>query len=420
MRNKHTNIYKSRYKQFLLCISNIIILLLLSIFISLTSALAQEDISTIPDTPNKIKLQATVTPPYIIGPGDELTITDRTLRELFGLVETYSVKVSADGYISIPLPDGKQTHILAAGNTLDSISEEIRELFSRTLKNPLVFVQISKYRALNIYIGGEIIKPGVYKIDTLPTATESYPLTQAIQLAGGLTPRANVKNIIVTRGSNSEKKIIDLTALLTNNNISDDLILQPGDAIYIPIAENPDDQANKYVKFLGKLAYAEIPVNVVGEVTAPGHYILPNDDTLLDALGKAGGINEIGSLKKIRISRFDDDGIYRTYKLNIHDLIHKGVDFEQLTLRPNDTIELEPSKGKLVRNFLNKVAPNLVSIVSGSAAASLGQFVVQDNLFDRISRNGRTAIPKSSAFNTNTINPITVLGKNRLLDKNEK
>src|SRR3989338_4410397 len=263
-------------------------------FIFLPLAYAQENKEV---TTNKIKLQAILTPPYVIGPGDQLTIVDRTLRELFGQVEQYNVVVSGDGYISIPLPDGTQENVLAAGQTLDDLSIQIRELFGRTLKNPLVYIQISRYRPINVYIGGEIVKPGVYKIESSTTTekgatttssinTFGLSLTQAIQLAGGLNPRADIKNIVVTRGSGGEKKIIDLKSLLTGENTSQDINLQPGDAIFVKAAEEIDDQAQSHVKLLGKLAYQDVPVNIVGEVKSAGSFVLPNDATLLDAIGK--------------------------------------------------------------------------------------------------------------------------------------
>src|SRR3989338_321149 len=192
----------------------------------------------------KIKLRAVLTPPYVLGPGDQLTVIDRTLRELFGQVERYDLVVSGDGYISIPLPDGTQENILAAGYTLDELSGEIRTLFSKTLRNPLVFVQISRYRPINVYIGGEVLKPGVYKIETSTTQekggstssslnTFGLSLTQAIQLAGGLKPRANIKSIFITRGTNSEKKVIDLKGLILGESTLEDVNLHPGDAIFI-------------------------------------------------------------------------------------------------------------------------------------------------------------------------------------------
>lgn len=400
--------------------------LILCFLLSIQIAYSEDTVEEQKEDINKIKLQATLTPPYVVGPGDQLTITDRTLRELFGLVEKYDVVVSGDGYISIPLPDGTQINILAAGLILDDLSSEIRSQFGKTLRNPLVFTQISRYRPINVYIGGEIVKPGVYKIESSTTTekggattssinTFGLSLTQAIQLAGGLNPRADIKNIVVTRGSGGEKKTIDLKSLLTGENTSQDINLQPGDAIFVKAADNIDDQAQSHVRLLGKLAYQDVPVNIVGEVKSAGSFILPNDATLLDAIGKAGGTNTVGSLKKIRLSRYDNDGIYRTHKINVHDLIHKGVTFDQIALRPNDTIEFEASKGKETRNFIHLISPNVISTVLGSATGSFAGFLVQDNLFDRTARLGKSSFPHIPPSN----NAITIIGGNRTVETNK-
>lgn len=366
--------------------------------------------------PTNVKLQAVLTPPYIIGPGDQLVIIDRTLRDVFGQVEQYNVTVSADGYISIPLPDGTQENILAAGYTLDELSRDVRDSFGKTLKNPLLFVQIFRYRPINVYIGGEVVKPGVYKVESSSTTekggstssslnTFGLTLTEAIQLAGGLRPRANVTTVTVTRGGSLEKRTVNLKALLEGNGDAHDLNLQPGDAIYVPVAEKPEDQAQNHVSLLGKLAYQEVPVSVVGEVKSASNFILPNDATLLDAIGMAGGSNEVGTLKKIKLSRYDENGVYKTYKLNIDELLSMGVTFDQIALKPNDVIELEASKGKEVRHFFRDVGPNAVSVLVGSFAGSLGGFVVQDNFFNRISRLNNVQSP----FQGNS-NPVTIIG----------
>ena len=397
---------KVRYPKYLAWL--LFFLLLLHPFV-----LAQSQTSQDKDI-GKIKLRAVLTPPYVLGPGDQLTVIDRTLRELFGQVERYDLVVSGDGYISIPLPDGTQENILAAGYTLDELSGEIRTLFSKTLRNPLVFVQISRYRPINVYIGGEVLKPGVYKIETSTTQekggstssslnTFGLSLTQAIQLAGGLKPRANIKSIFITRGTNSEKKVIDLKGLILGESTLEDVNLHPGDAIFIPIAENPEDQAQNYVRLLGKLAYQEIPVSIVGEVKAAGNYILPNDATLLDAIGMAGGLNEVGSLKKIRLSRFDENGIYRTFNINVHDLIHKGVPFDAIALRPGDSIELEPSKGKEIRHFIRDRAGD----VDAALFQGLSTFIIQDNLVSRFNRTQKFLMGASPL---NTPLPINIVG----------
>lgn len=406
---------------------HLVILMLISSFLVNQVSLAQEVQTSKSEDPGKVKLKAILTPPYIIGPGDQLTIIDRTLKDVLGQLETYNVTVSVDGYISIPLPDGTQENILAAGLTLDELSLEVRELFGKTLKNPLLFVQISRYRPINVYIGGEVVKPGVYKIETTTTTekggsttsslnTFGLSLTQAIQLAGGLKPRADITSITVTRGLNQEKKNINLITLLEAGDTSQDINLLAGDAIFVSQAKNIENQAQKYILLLGKLAYQDVPVSVFGEVKAGGNFVLPNDATLLDAIGKAGGLNEVGSLKKIRISRYDENGIYKAHHFNVHDLINKGVTFDQIALRPNDTIEFQTSKGKLIRYFFNK---NAISFIS-AATQNFGSFVVQDNFFNRLTRGfgGGSTLQSKIKGIKNESQAITVIGGFRKSSEN--
>jgi polysaccharide export outer membrane protein len=401
-------------------ISFILSLFFICFFVCLPS-FSQEELNPTPGDLAKVKLQAILTPPYVIGPGDQLSIIDRTLREIFGQIEQFNVTVSADGYISVPKPDGTQANILAAGSTLEELSKEVRESFGEVLKNPLVFVQILRYRPINIYIGGEVVKPGVYKIESTSVSekggstssslnTFGLSLTEAIQLAGGLKPRANVKSIVVTRGSNFDKKEVDLLAVLTGKDTSQDIILQPGDAIYVPPAENTQDQAQNHVLLLGKIAYQEVPVNVIGEVKGGGNFSLSNDATIIDALGKAGGLSNVATLGKVKLSRYDEAGVYMTYYLNVKDLLLMGATFEQLSLRPNDTIEVLASKGKVTRKFFKDTANTTLALVIGATAQTFGQFAVQDNLLNRQLRGTRGA-PLSTLPSTTS---ITVIGGQRV------
>ncbi len=374
-------------------ISIIFCMLVCFLFYQPIQILAQES-----NEQNKeVKLKVTLTPSYIIGPGDQLTITDRTLRELFGQVERYDVTVASDGYISVPLPDGTQRNILAAGNTVDELATEIRNLFGETLKNPLVFLQISRYRPINIYIAGEVSKPGVYKIESTTTQSEGgktsttaistfgLTLTNAIQLAGGLKPRADITSIILVKGLSSEKKVVDLKSFFNPDVPIQDLNLQSGDTVYVPKTDNVENQAQANVLLLGKLAYQEVPVSIVGEVKTGGSFIFANDATLLDALGKVGGLNNVGTSKKIKLSRYDEKGIFRSQELDLDKLLSMGVTFDKIALKPNDVIEIEPSKGKEVRHFFRDTGNAYIT----STLSSLGSFIVQDNMFNRISRRAK-------------------------------
>lgn len=398
------------------CFEFFLVLFLVGFGICLAS-FSQEELDPRSDDLAKVKLQAVLTPPYVIGPGDQLSVTDRTLREVFGQVEQYNITVSADGYVTIPMPDGTQASILAAGLTLEELSKEVRNSFEKVLINPLVFVQINKYRPINLFVGGEVAKPGVYKIESASTSekggsilsglsTFGLSLTEALQLVGGLKPRANVRSIVVTRGSNFEKKEVDLLAILSGQDTSQDIILQPGDAIYAPPAENIQDQAQSHVLLLGKIAYQELPINVIGEVSGGGYFTVNNDATILDAIGKAGGLSQVGTLKKVKITRFDENGVYKSYYLNVKDLLLKGATLEELSLRPYDTIEVFASKGKVTGRFVRETAKSALAIGIGAAFQNVGQFVVQDNILNRITRT-----PSQPKGTLPTTTQITVIGE---------
>ena len=68
-----------------------------------------------------------------------------------------------------------------------------------------------------------------------------------------------------------------------------------------------NDEANTFVSVsLGQIR--SIKVNIAGEVMAPGTYTLPSFATLFNALYAAGGINDIGSLRDIKVYRNSKEG----------------------------------------------------------------------------------------------------------------
>jgi len=84
---------------------------------------------------------------------------------------------------------------------------------------------------------------------------------------------------------------------------------------------------------------------VIGEVNAPGTYINYNNYlTVLEAIGRAGGISDFGRRDKLVVIRPADEGSV-TYKLNLQDkAILKS---EAYFLMPNDVIIVEPQSKKI-------------------------------------------------------------------------
>lgn len=95
-----------------------------------------------------------------------------------------------------------------------------------------------------------------------------------------------------------------------------------------------------------------IKVNIVGEVMNPGTYTLPSLATLFNALYAAGGVNEIGSLRNIKVFRNSKE----IANLDVYDYLLNGKYATNVRLEENDMImvgtyaQLAVVRGKVKRN----------------------------------------------------------------------
>lgn len=87
-----------------------------------------------------------------------------------------------------------------------------------------------------------------------------------------------------------------------------------------------------------------IKVNIVGEVTAPGTYTLPSFATLFHALYAAGGVNEIGTLRNIKVYRESRE----VASLDVYDYLLYGKYQTNVRLQENDMIMVGPYEGLVV------------------------------------------------------------------------
>ena len=84
---------------------------------------------------------------------------------------------------------------------------------------------------------------------------------------------------------------------------------------------------------------------VIGEVKAPGTYINYNNYlTVLEAVGRAGGIGDYGNRNKVLVIRPFDKGT-RTYCINLQD--KKLLSSEAYFLLPNDVVIVQPLGHKI-------------------------------------------------------------------------
>jgi polysaccharide export outer membrane protein len=139
-----------------------------------------------------------------------------------GSSQGQTFQVEEDGTVTLPVIG--QVPVL--GLTRQEATKKIEDLYSNSLlKNPIIELKIVN---LKVTLLGEIKTQGNF-----PLVKDKTTLIEMIGQAGGLTDKANAKNIEIIRGSQSHPTItrVDLSDI---NSLSDPAtILQNDDIIYI-------------------------------------------------------------------------------------------------------------------------------------------------------------------------------------------
>lgn len=107
---------------------------------------------------------------------------------------------------------------------------------------------------------------------------------------------------------------------------------------------NPPNDANKDTYMQVSLGQVRsISVTVLGEAAVPGTYTLSSLSTVFNALYAAGGPTTTGSFRKINVIR--GENIVATFDL--YDLLIYGNQSENIRLRSQDIIQIEPYENRV-------------------------------------------------------------------------
>ncbi|MDB9401813.1 SLBB domain-containing protein [Microcystis aeruginosa CS-567/02-A1] len=196
-----------------------------------------------------------------------------------------------------------------------------------------------------VAIIGEVNRPGSYVVGAggggateggggLPT------VMRALQLAGGITSQADVRNLKLRRPTRtgSEQNIdIDLWELLQTGDLAQDVIVQDGDTIVIPTATEVNT-AEATQLATTTLSPATIQVGVVGEVKRPGAVDIKPNSSLNQALLAAGGFNDARArTTTVDLVRLNSNGSVTKREVKVN--FSQGINEEtNPILRNNDVI----------------------------------------------------------------------------------
>ena len=158
---------------------------------------------------------------YVIGPEDVLYIHVWKEDAL-----SRSVPVRMDGNISLPLIH----EMKAAGLTPVQLEAAITERLKKLYENPNVSVIVMEANSFKVYVSGEVMKPGVYRL------RDETTILQIIPMAGGFTDWAKRKKILVIRKENGKEKrfTVDYKKAMKGDDPKSNVVLKPGDTIIVP------------------------------------------------------------------------------------------------------------------------------------------------------------------------------------------
>lgn len=287
---------------------------------------------------------------YALGGGDTISITFFRIPEFSG-----EYQIPADGVLTLPLIGRVSVQGLTLGETQDLLAQEYQQI----LRRPIVTVTLQAPRPLNIWIAGEIYRPGSYTVSLIPGVGQQpgtqYPtVIRALEQAGGVRLTADVRRIEVRRRQRNNQEVVfnvDLWQMLQTGDRRQDITLRDGDSIFIPTGSSVNLEEARLLSttsFARDIAQART-VTVVGEVVRPGSYAILGSDTGADfnlgglptvtrALQIAGGITPQANIRQIQLRRTTQVGAPQIISLDLWQYLNTGDVSLNTILQDGDTI----------------------------------------------------------------------------------
>lgn len=207
---------------------------------------------------------------YVLGIGDELIVSLQGATN-----DTRTVRVDREGRVVV----GALRPVQAAGRTLGALRSALAAETRRTLLGTDVVVSVGSVRAISIFVGGEVARPGQYNTTSLAD------VVSALALAGGPRRSGSLRQVRVQRAGGGVVSV-DLYGAL-GIGAAQTVRLRDGDRVIVPV--------------IGRT------IAVAGSVARPGIYELRGPVTVEQAVGFAGGpLRPRGS--RVSISRIAADG----------------------------------------------------------------------------------------------------------------
>jgi polysaccharide export outer membrane protein len=209
---------------------------------------------------------------YRLAAKDQLTVTIHGQDDL-----TRTVRVSGSGTITLPLVG----ELAVAGLSVAEAEQKITAAYTgKYLVNPRIGVTVTEFQGRQISVMGAVNQPGSFSL------RQNYTTVMlALSEAKGVKDNADRVAYILRakpRPGEPQPLNVDLDALLRAGNPRYNVVVEPGDSVYVP-------EANTFY--------------VAGEVEKRGAFTLRRDTTVSKAITEAGGVTKRAATGEIKIVR---------------------------------------------------------------------------------------------------------------------
>ncbi|MDJ0673985.1 MAG: SLBB domain-containing protein [Calothrix sp. MO_167.B42] len=292
---------------------------------------------------------------YTLGGGDRIRVNVFEVPEYTG-----EYQIPPGGRINLPLIGS----IPLEGLTTEQAADNIASKYSRYLKRPLISVNLLSPRPINVFVSGEITRPGSYTLNLQGSGGDNpgvqYPtVLAALTAAQGVTMTADITQVAVKRRGTVVP--LNLKEWVTTGQLPQDITLRDGDTIFVPTAKEPNLAEARNLAALNFAASPSVPrtVAVIGEVNRPGAYLVninnnannaqntqqpgggdnvANLPTLTRVIQQAGGITSQANVRKVTIRRPTKTGSEQNIDINLWQLLQSGDISQDVILQDGDTI----------------------------------------------------------------------------------
>lgn len=163
-----------------------------------------------------------VDPAYLVQPGDALQISVWKEQELQG-----EFLVRPDGGLTFPLAGD----IEAGGHTVDEIRAVIASRLTKYIPDPVVTVGVKIANGSMIFVVGKVNRPGNFAL------IRPIDVMQALSLAGGATPFADLNGIcVLRREAGGQQRVFRFRYddVRRGRDLAQNILLHSGDTVVVP------------------------------------------------------------------------------------------------------------------------------------------------------------------------------------------